>query len=105
MPRLKAARTLPSRSISLAGQNWLPASSTLIPQLNQPVQLAANVSLNGQPLEIQQAQAVIRDPQGDVETLDFPAGQAVSVSWTPRKTGTHSVDIVVTALAPDGSSD
>jgi hypothetical protein len=87
----------------VGGAKLASSSSTLIPQLDQPVQLAANVSLNGQPLEIQQAQAVIRDPQGEVETLDFPAGQNVSVSWTPRKAGTHSVDIVVTALAPDGS--
>ncbi len=88
----------------VGGAKLASDSSTLIPQLNQPVQLEANVSLNGQPLEIKQAQAVIRDPEGKVETLDFPAGQNVSVSWTPRKAGTHSVDIVVTALAPDGSS-
>jgi pimeloyl-ACP methyl ester carboxylesterase len=87
----------------VGGAKLTADSSTLIPQLNQPVQLEANVSLNGQPMQIQQAQAVIRDPEGKVETLDFPAGQDVSVSWTPRKAGTHSVDIVVTALAPDGS--
>jgi pimeloyl-ACP methyl ester carboxylesterase len=79
-------------------------SSTLIPQLNQPVELDAKVSLNGEPLQITKAQAVIRDPDGNLETLDFPAGQNASLSWTPRETGTHSVDIVVTALAPDGSS-
>ena len=39
-----------------------------------------------------------------METLDFPAGRNVSVVWTPAKAGTHAVDIVVTALAPDGSS-
>jgi hypothetical protein len=26
------------------------------------------------------------------------------VAWTPREPGTHAVDIVVTALGPDGSS-
>ncbi len=88
----------------VGGAKLAADSSTLIPQLNQPVQLEANVSLNGQSLQIKQAQAVIRDPEGKVETLDFPAGQNISVSWTPRKAGTHSVDIVVTALAPDGSS-
>jgi hypothetical protein len=87
----------------VGGAKLTSASSTLIPQLNQPVQLSANVSLNGQPLEIQQAQATIRDPEGILEILDFPAGQNIFVNWTPRKTGTHSVDIVVTALAPDGS--
>jgi pimeloyl-ACP methyl ester carboxylesterase len=87
----------------VGGAKLAAASSTLIPQINQPVQLDASVSLNGQPLEIKQAQAVIRDPEGKAETIDFPAGQNVSVSWTPPKAGTYSVDVVVTALAPDGS--
>ncbi len=88
----------------VGGARLASKSSTLIPQLNQPVQFDAGVSLNGQPLQISKAQVLIRDPQGKVETIDFPAGQQVSVSWTPRQAGTHSVDIVVTALAPDGSS-
>jgi pimeloyl-ACP methyl ester carboxylesterase len=88
----------------VGGAKLTSDSSSLIPQLNQPVTLEAGVSLNGQPLQITRAQAVIRNPQGKVETLDFPAGQNVSISWTPHETGTHSVDIVVTAMAPDGSS-
>jgi pimeloyl-ACP methyl ester carboxylesterase len=88
----------------VGGAKLMSDSSTLIPQLNQPVQLEANVSLNGQALEITQAQAVIENPEGKVEKLDFPTGQNVSTAWTPREAGTHSIDIVVTALAPDGSS-
>ena len=88
----------------VGGAKLASGSSNLIPQLNQPVQLDASVSLNGQALQITQAQAVIRDPQGKVETIEFPAGQNSSVTWTPREPGTHSVDIVITALAPDGSS-
>ncbi|MGE5375732.1 MAG: lipase family alpha/beta hydrolase [Bacteroidota bacterium] len=92
-------------SVYFAGGAKLQAgSSSLVPQLKQPVQLDAQVSLNGQPLQIQQAQAVITHPDGKIETLDFPSGQHVSVTWTPNETGTHGVDIVVTALAPDGSS-
>jgi pimeloyl-ACP methyl ester carboxylesterase len=79
------------------------ASSSLVPLLNDSVELNASVTLNGQPLEIAQAQAVIKHPDGEIETLDFPAGRNVSVTWTPRQPGTHAVDIVVTALAPDGS--
>jgi hypothetical protein len=88
----------------VGGAKLQAGSSSLVPQLKQPVQLDAQVSLNGQPLQIQQAQAVITHPDGKVETLDFPSGQHVSVTWTPNETGTHGVDIVVTALAPDGSS-
>jgi pimeloyl-ACP methyl ester carboxylesterase len=87
----------------VGGARLASSSSTLIPQLNHPVQLQASVSLNGQPLQITKAQAVIRNPEGKVETLDFPAGEKISASWTPSEAGTHSVDIVVTALAPDGS--
>ena len=79
-------------------------SSTLVPQLNEKVTLTANVVLNGQPLQITQARAVIQKPNGGTETLDFPAGQNISVTWMPREPGTHAVDIRVTGLAPDGSS-
>ena len=88
----------------VGGAKLNAASSTLVPQLNERVNLTANVSLNGQPLQITQAQAIIRKPDGGTETIDFPAGQNVSAAWTPRQAGTHAVDIVVTALAPDGSS-
>ncbi|MGE5463708.1 MAG: esterase/lipase family protein [Syntrophothermus sp.] len=79
-------------------------SSTLVPKVGQSVQFEARVSLNGQPLAITQAQAVIKHPDGKVERLDFPTGQNTSVTWTPTEPGTHGVDIVVTAQAPDGSS-
>jgi len=88
----------------VGGAKLETASSTLVPQLNEKVNLTANLSLNGQSLQITQAQAVIKNPNGGTETLDFPAGQNTSVSWIPREPGTHAVDIVVTALAADGSS-
>jgi pimeloyl-ACP methyl ester carboxylesterase len=91
-------------SVYFVGGATLEAGSgTLVPQLNDDVELLANVLLNGQALEITQAQAVIRHPGGDIETLDFPAGRNVSVQWRPREAGIHAVDIVVTALAPDGT--
>jgi pimeloyl-ACP methyl ester carboxylesterase len=88
----------------VGGAKLESASSTLVPQLNETVTLTANISLNGEPLQITQAQAIIKHPDGKTETVDFPAGQNVSSTWTPRQAGTHAVDIVVTALAPDGSS-
>ncbi|HSJ90312.1 MAG TPA: hypothetical protein VK909_24080, partial [Anaerolineales bacterium] len=88
----------------VGGAKLETASSTLVPQLNEKVTLTANVSLNSQPLQITQAQAVIKSPEGKTETVNFPTGQNVSTSWSPHESGTHAVDIVVTALAPDGSS-
>ncbi|HLO32059.1 MAG TPA: hypothetical protein VK249_23110 [Anaerolineales bacterium] len=79
-------------------------SSNLIPQLNEKVELDAELSLNGQPLKIKEAKAFIRGSEGTNETLDFSAGQNISTRWTPRNPGMYAVDIVVTGLAPDGST-
>ena len=78
-------------------------SSTLIPKLGEEVQLSAEVSMGGQSLEIKQAQAVIRDPDGNVEVLEFPAGKSISTAWKPKTPGAHGVDIIVTSAATDGA--
>jgi hypothetical protein len=78
-------------------------SSTLIPKPGEQVQLNADVALNNQFLDIKQAHAVIRDPNGGVETLDFVPGKKISATWTPKVTGAHGVDIVVSGVAPDGA--
>ena len=94
-----------SISVYFVGGAKLEATSnTLVPQPDQPVELTAKLTLNGQPLEIKEAQAIIKDSDGETEILNFPAGQNVSTTWTPKTPGTYAVDIVVTGLAPDGTS-
>jgi pimeloyl-ACP methyl ester carboxylesterase len=88
----------------MGGAKLEAASSTLVPQINEQVRLDAGLSLGGQSLEIKEARAVIKDADGNVETLDFPSGQNVSTIWTPTKAGTYAVDVVVTGLAPDGTT-
>ena len=88
----------------VGGAKLQATSSTFVPKLNEKINLAANISLNGQPLQITQAQAIIKSPEGKTQTLNFPAGQSISGTWTPREAGTYAVDIVITALAPDGTS-
>jgi len=88
----------------MGGAKLEATSNTLIPQLKEKVVLNANLTLNGQSLEIKEAKAVIKDSAGKTETLNFPAGQNVSTTWTPNKAGTYAVDIIVTGLAPDGSA-
>jgi hypothetical protein len=88
----------------VGGAKLEATSNTLIPQIKEKVVLNANLTLNGQPLEIKEAKAVIKDSDGKTETLNFPAGQNVSTTWTPNKAGTYAVDIIVTGVAPDGST-
>jgi uncharacterized cupredoxin-like copper-binding protein len=87
----------------VGGAKLEATSNTLVPQINQKVEFDAKLTLNGQPLEIKEAQAQIKDSDGKVETLNFPAGQNISTTWTPTKAGTYAVDIIVTGVAPDGS--
>ena len=78
-------------------------SSTLIPKLGEQVQFSGSLTLGDQPLEIKQAQALIRGEDGKVETLNFASGTQISTAWTPKTSGVYGVDIVITATAPDGS--
>jgi pimeloyl-ACP methyl ester carboxylesterase len=80
------------------------ASSTLVPKPNEAVEFGANLFLGSQPLQISAAQALIRDADGNVQTLNFPSGQNISATWTPTNPGAYAVDILVTGLAPDGSA-
>ena len=87
----------------VGGAKLEATSNTLVPQIKEKVELHANLTLNGQPLEIKEASAVIKDSDGKTETLNFPAGQNIFTTWTPNKAGTYAVDIIVTGIAPDGS--
>ena len=88
----------------VGGAKLEATSNTLVPRINEQVRFDASLSLGGQALEITQAQAFVKDSDGGIQTLDFPAGQNISTTWTPTQAGIYAVDIIVTGLAPDGSS-
>ena len=86
------------------GARLLAQTSTLIPRLEEPVQLTASLDKAGQPLEILDAQANIRSPDGSLETLPLVAnaGAARQATWTPHEAGLYSVEIDVTGRTADG---
>ena len=107
---VQATESTPSNGTDFAisvyfvgGATLVTRSSTLVPQRNEQVEFSANLSLNGQALEIKKAQAIIKNADGNVETLNFPSGQQVSTIWTPHNPGEYAVDILVTGVASDGS--
>jgi len=79
-------------------------TSVLLPQPGEAVELSAQLDLNGQPLIIRQATAIIRPSagQGSMVTL-APSGTQVQGVWHPTQPGLHGIDIMVTADAPDGT--
>jgi len=107
---VQATQTTPAKGTDFAitvyfvgGAKLSAASNTLVPQINQQVELNANLTLNGQPLQIKEAKAVIKDSHGNIETLNFSSGQNISTTWTPKQPGTYAVDIIVTGISPDGT--
>lgn len=88
----------------VGGANLEARSNTLVPQINEPVRFEASLLLGGQVLEIKEAMAMIKDFNGNIETLEFTPGQNISTTWIPTRAGTYAVDIVVTGTTPDGSA-
>jgi len=87
----------------VGGARLSAQSSTLIPKIGEQVQLSAEVTLDDRVLQVTQAHAIIRDPDGGVEKVDFAPGGKITTIWTPKTSGTHGIDIVVTSAAADGS--
>ncbi len=80
-------------------------ASTLLPALGQPVDLTATLSLGGQALPLAEAQAVIRGPDGALQTLPMKitGSQALS-TWSPPAPGVYAIDLRARGTRPDGGT-
>jgi len=75
----------------------------VLPQVGEPVQLSASLTLNGAPLAIQSAEALVRAPDGSTQTVALTAsGDSFTSSWNPQAAGLYGIDLHVTASSPDG---
>ncbi|MBI5352514.1 MAG: hypothetical protein HZB50_07750 [Chloroflexi bacterium] len=88
----------------VGGATLRAQSSTLIPKIGDSVQLSAEVLQDNHFLEIKNATALIRDPVGAVEKLDFSPSSHISTEWQPKISGVHAIDIIVTSSDSDGST-
>jgi pimeloyl-ACP methyl ester carboxylesterase len=80
------------------------ATSALLPLINDPVQLTARLNLAGQPLPIQSAEALIRYPAGNQETIQLIIqDNQAQAEWKPVEPGLYGIDLQVTGTTPDGS--
>ncbi len=74
-----------------------------VPALNETVNVTADLTGDGQPVPLQSAQAILRKPDGSVETLDMSInGNTAALEITPSASGIYGIEVSVTALAPDG---
>lgn len=78
--------------------------STILPQAGDTLQLEAQLTLGGQNLNLQQAQAQIRDPQGETQTIDvLIEGTSAVAEWETAQPGVYGLDISVSGFSPDGA--
>lgn len=78
-------------------------TSQLLPPLGEPVQVSAELQLDGQPLQVDSAQALIRAPDNSQFTLDLLAsGNIYQAAWEPEQPGFYDIQVLVTGQLPDG---
>lgn len=74
-----------------------------VPTLNETVNVSADLTADGQPIPMQSAQAVVRKPDGSLETLNMAiSGNTATLAATPELSGIYGIEVSVTALASDG---
>ena len=108
---LLTTETTPSEGADYAIMAVFAGGATLtartdktVPALNEPVNLSADLTSNGEPVPIQGAQTVLRRPDGSAETLDMAiAENTAQLEVIPKSSGIYGIEINVTAQAPDGA--
>jgi pimeloyl-ACP methyl ester carboxylesterase len=80
-------------------------ASPLTPAVGQDVALRAQLILAGQSLQLDQAQAIIRRPDGGTQTVSLTvAGAQATGRWRPTGQGVFGIDLTVNGRAPDGTT-
>ncbi|MBI5650783.1 MAG: alpha/beta hydrolase [Chloroflexi bacterium] len=109
---LSATNKTPARGADYAvtaqlrgGAHLNARASKLLPRIDEQVDLVARLELGGQAINIREARALIRDPEGKVETIALTArGAEWQATWKPRIAGLHGVDIQASGTLPDGTA-
>ena len=78
-------------------------SSTLLPKVNENVQVEANLDLGGQSIDLDQGEAEIRTPEGNTEIVTLQTGNGEArLNWKPPSPGLYGVDLRVEGTTPEG---
>jgi pimeloyl-ACP methyl ester carboxylesterase len=78
-------------------------ASTLLPRVDEPVQLTARLELGGQALNLREATARVRYPDGSIKNIVLMiAGNESRVTINPNLPGLYAVDVTVSGNTPDG---
>jgi pimeloyl-ACP methyl ester carboxylesterase len=89
----------------VGGARLQAAAAPLLPRAGETVHLTAGLDLDGQALPLTAAEALIRQPDGRVETLTLSlAGAQAQADWRPSALGLYGVDVRVSGTDPAGAT-
>jgi len=87
------------------GATLLAQTSTLLPPPGEPVQITAQLQLEGQLLSVDSARAVIRSPDNTQFTLELtPSGGEYRAEWVPEQPGFYDIQVQVTGRESGGAA-
>jgi pimeloyl-ACP methyl ester carboxylesterase len=79
-------------------------TSLTVPRVNEKVIISADLTIEGAPVSLASAQALLRHPDGSLQDLAMTIkGNSATLEVTPRSSGIYGLEVDITALAPDGT--
>ena len=79
------------------------STDKVLPKIGEPVPFNARLTLNGTPLEIETAEALVRAPDGSTQLVTLtPSGDSRTASWIPQAAGLYGINLRVAASSPEG---
>ncbi len=79
-------------------------ATPVLPRFGQLVALSSRLEIDGMPLTIEKASAVIRDPLGETTWLDLNLSEGeAGGTWKPPAPGLYGIDLQVQGRAVDGA--
>lgn len=85
------------------GATLLATLDTLVPRVNDPVQLQVQLTAAGQTLTLASAEARVRRPDGQLDVYPLTIqGDSATLTLTPSQSGLHGVEVNVRAQTDTG---
>jgi hypothetical protein len=87
------------------GATLAAQTNPTIPAFGVPVKISARLTVAGQSITVDSAQALIRKPDGSQETVQLKQnGEQFSVDYRPEHSGLYAVSVLVTGKTAQGNA-
>jgi hypothetical protein len=89
----------------LGGATLSARTNPTIPAFGAPIEISASLTVDGQAVQVDSAQALIRKPDGSQETVQLTQnGEQFSTSYKPSASGLYAVEVLLTGQTEQGNA-